>query len=125
MQAKRKNYTEKERNNIMPSRDTKFTKDNAREMQARGTKVRKENTARRKAVAHVLADLLSKPVSEGSKVTKLEWLVARAIDNTRDDVGLSDLLKIQELLGEKQMTFNFEKRNPSEVARDILEEIGE
>lgn len=109
----------------MPSRDTKFTKENAREMQARGTKVRKENTARRKAVAHVLADLLSKPVSEGSKVTKLEWLVARAIDNTRDDVGLSDLLKIQELLGEKQMTFNFEKRNPSEVARDILEEIGE
>ena len=109
----------------MPSRDTKFTKENAREMQARGTKVRKENTARRKAVAHVLADLLSKPVSEGSKVTKLEWLVARAIDNTRYDVGLSDLLKIQELLGEKQMTFNFEKRNPSEVARDILEEIGE
>ena len=94
-------------------------------MQARGTKVRKENTARRKAVAHVLSDLLSKPVSEGSKVTKLEWLVARAIDNTRDDVGLSDLLKIQELLGEKQMTFNFEKRNPSEVARDILDEIGD
>lgn len=109
----------------MPSKNTKFTKENAREMQARGTKVRKENTARRKAVAHVLADLLSKPVSEGSKVTKLEWLVARAIDNTRDDVGLSDLLKIQELLGEKQMTFNFEKRKPSEVARDILEEIGE
>lgn len=109
----------------MPSKNTKFTKENAREMQARGTKVRKENTARRKAVAHVLADLLSKPVSDGSKVTKLEWLVARAIDNTRDDVGLSDLLKIQELLGEKQMTFNFEKRKPSEVARDILEEIGE
>lgn len=109
----------------MQGKDTKFTKENAREMQARGTKVRKENTARRKAVAHVLADLLSKPVSEGSKVTKLEWLVARAIDNTRDDVGLSDLLKIQELLGEKQMTFNFEKRNPSEVARDILDEIGE
>lgn len=109
----------------MPSKDTRFTKDNAREMQARGTKVRKENTKRRKAVAHVLSELLSKPVSEGSKVTKLEWLVARAIDNTRDDVGLSDLLKIQELLGEKQMTFNFEKRKPSEVARDILDEIGE
>lgn len=109
----------------MPKSDTQFTKDNAREMQARGAKVRKENTARRKAVAHVLSDLLSKPVSEGSKVTKLEWLVARAIDNTRDDVGLSDLLKIQELLGEKQMTFNFENRKPSEVARDILDDIGE
>ena len=109
----------------MPSKDTQFTKENAREMQARSTEVRKENTARRKAVAHVLSDLLSKPVSEGSKVTKLEWLVARAIDNTRDDVALSDLLKIQELLGEKQMTFAFENRKPSEVARDILDEIGE
>lgn len=109
----------------MPKSDTYFTKENAREMQARGTEVRKENTARRKAVAHVLSDLLSKPVSEGSKVTKLEWLVARAIDNTRDDIELSDLLKIQELLGEKQMTFNFENRKPSEVARDILDEIGE
>lgn len=85
----------------MPKSDTYFTKDNAREMQARGTVVRKENTKRRKAVAHVLSDLLSKPVSEGSNVTKLEWLVARAIDNCRDDVALSDLLKIQELLGEK------------------------
>ena len=109
----------------MPKSDTYFTKENAREMQARGTEVRKENTARRKAVAHVLSDLLSKPVSEGSKVTTLEWLVARAIDNTRDDIELSDLLKIQELLGEKQMTFNFENRKPSEVARDILDEIGE
>ena len=105
--------------------DTKFTKDNAREMQARGAAARKENTARRKAVAQVLLELLSKPVSEGSKQTKLEWLVAKAIDNTRDDVALSDLLKIQELLGEKQMTFAFENRKPSEVARDILDEIGE
>ena len=109
----------------MPRSDTYFTKNNAREMQARGAASRKENTARRKAVAHVLSDLLSNPVSEGSKVTKLEWLVARAIENTRDDVALSDLLKIQELLGEKQMTFNFENRKPSEVARDILDEIGE
>ena len=114
----------------MPKSDTYFTKDNAREMQRRSAEAQKENTALRKAVAHVLSDLLSKQVTmrvEGkeTKVTKLEWLVARAIDNTRDDVALSDLLKIQELLGEKQMTFNFENRKPSEVARDILDEIGE
>lgn len=109
----------------MPNKDNKFTKENAREMQKRSTEVRKENTARRKAVAHVLSDLLSKPVKDGSTQTKLEWLVAKAIENTRDDVALSDLLKIQELLGEKQMTFNFENRKPSEVARDILDEIGE
>lgn len=109
----------------MSSKNTQFTKDNAREMQARSAEAHKENTARRKAVAHVLSDLLSKPVSEGSKQTKLEWLVAKAIENTRDNVELSDLLKIQELLGEKKMTFNFENRKPSEVARDILDEIGE
>lgn len=109
----------------MPKSDTYFTKDNAREMQARGTKVRKENTARRKAVAHVLSDLLSKPVSEGSKVTKLEWLVARAIDNTRDDVALSDLLKIQELLGEKQMTYNFNAAKDSEqILKDVFGDEG-
>ena len=109
----------------MPSRDTQITKENAREMQARGAEARKENTARRKAVAHVLSDLLSKPVSEGSKVTKLEWLVARAIENTRDDVALSDLLKIQELLGEKQMTYNFNAAKDSEqILKDVFGDEG-
>lgn len=110
----------------MPSKDTQFTKENAREMQKRSAVSQKENTARRKAVAQVLADLLSKPVSEGSKVTKLEWLVAKAIDNTRDDVALSDLLKIQELLGEKQMTYNIGNlKKPEDAAREILDAIGE
>lgn len=109
----------------MPSKDTYFTKDNAREMQARGTEVRKENTKRRKAVAHVLSDLLSKQVTmkvdgKETKVTKLEWLVARAIDNCREDVALSDLLKIQELLGEKQMTYNF---NAAKDSEHILKEV--
>lgn len=95
-------------------------------MQKRSTEVRKENTARRKAVAHVLSDLLSKPVSDGSNVTKLEWLVAKAIENTRDGVALSDLLKIQELLGEKQMTYNIGNlKKPEDAAREILDVIGE
>lgn len=104
----------------------KFTKENAREMQARSVDARNENTARRKAVAQVLADLLSKPVKDGSTQTKLEWLVAKAIDNTRDDVALSDLLKIQELLGEKQMTYNIGNlKKPEDAAREILDAIGE
>ena len=108
------------------AKDNKFTKENAREMQKRSTEARKENTARRKAVAHVLSDLLSKPVSDGSNVTKLEWLVAKAIENTRDDVALSDLLKIQELLGEKQMTYNIGNlKKPEDAAREILDVIGE
>ena len=94
-------------------------------MQARGAEARKENTARRKAVAHVLSDMLSRQVTmkvdgKETKVTKLEWLVARAIDNCREDVALSDLLKIQELLGEKQMTYNF---NAAKDSEQILKEV--
>lgn len=114
----------------MPSSDTYFTKDNAREMQARGTEVRKENTARRKAVAQVLSEMLTKQVTmkvdgKETKVTKLEWLVARAIDNCREDVALSDLLKIQELLGEKQMTYNFNAGKDSEqILKDVFGDEG-
>lgn len=109
----------------MPSKDTRFTKENAREMQRRSAVAQRENTERRKALREILVDELSKPVSKESKITKLEWLVMRAIENTREEVELADLLKLQELLGEKQMTFNFENRKPSEVARDILDAIGE
>lgn len=114
----------------MPSSDTYFTKDNAREMQSRSTEVRKENTARRKAVAHVLSEMLTKQVTmkvdgKETKVTKLEWLVARAIDNCREDVALSDLLKIQELLGEKQMTYNFNAGKDSEqILKDVFGDEG-
>ena len=109
----------------MPKSDTQFTKENAREMQRRSAVAQRENTARRKALREILFDELAKPVSKESKITKLEWLVMRAIDNTREEVELSDLLKIQELLGEKQMTFEFENRKPSEAAREILDAIGE
>lgn len=109
----------------MPKSDTYFTRDNAREMQERGTVVRRENAARRKAVAHVLSDMLSKQVTmkvdgKETKVTKLEFLVARAIANCREDVDLSDLLKIQELLGEKNMTYNF---NSAKCSEQILKEV--
>lgn len=114
----------------MPSSDTYFTKDNAREMQARSAEAHKENTARRKAVAQVLSEMLTKQVTmkvdgKETKVTKLEWLVARAIDNCREDVALSDLLKIQELLGEKQMTYNFNAGKDSEqILKDVFGDEG-
>lgn len=109
----------------MPSSDTYFTKDNAREMQSRSTEVRKENTARRKALREILFEELAKPVSKDSKLTKLEWLVMRAIENTREEVELSDLLKIQELLGEKQMTYNLNAGKDSEqILKDVFGDEG-
>ena len=114
----------------MPKSDTYITKDNAREMQSKAVKSRNENTARRKAVAQVLSEMLTKQVTmkvdgKETKVTKLEWLVARAIDNCREDVALSDLLKIQELLGEKQMTYNFNATKDSEqILKDVFGDEG-
>ena len=51
--------------------------------------------------------------------------MAKALQNTSNEVDLSDLMKFQELLGEKQLNLNFETRKPSEVAADILNEIGD
>lgn len=105
----------------MAKSDTYITNETAREMQRRGVAKRKENTARRKALREILFNELSKPVSKNSKITKLEWLVVRAIENTRDEVALTDLLKIQELLGEKQMTYNFSAAKDSErILKDVF-----
>ena len=112
----------------MASSDTYFTKNNAREMQARGVAKRKENTARRKAMRELILDELTKPVTEGSSVTKLEWLIAKAINNTKDDVNLQNLIQLQDLLGERQVNniVNITGHKPAEdAAREILDEIGE
>lgn len=109
----------------MPSSDTYFTSDNARDMQKRSAKAHIENTARRKALREILFEELAKPVSKDSKLTKLEWLVMRAIENTREEVELSDLLKIQELLGEKQMTYNLNAGKDSEqILKDVFGDEG-
>lgn len=109
----------------MPGRYTRFTKENAREMQARSAEAHKENTARRKALREILFEELTKPVSKDSKLSKLEWLVMRAIENTREEVELSDLLKIQELLGEKQMTYNLNAGKDSEqILKDVFGDEG-
>lgn len=100
-----------------------FTKENAREMQRRGVEVRRKNTERRKALREILIETLSQPISENSEVTKLEWLIYQAIKNIKNDVDLTDLLKLQELMGEKEMTYNFEKKKPSEIAVEIIKEI--
>lgn len=106
----------------------KITKENAREYQARGVEKRKENTAKRRALKEILMDELSKPVKEGSNTTKLEWLIMKAIDNTREEVTLGNLQQLQDLLGEKQTNniVNITASRPAEdCAREILDEIGE
>lgn len=110
------------------TKEYNITKENAREFQARGVEKRKENTAKRRALKELLMDELSKPVEDGSKLTKLEWLIMKAIDNTRDEVTLGNLQQLQDLLGEKQTNniVNITASRPAEdCAREILDEIGE
>lgn len=106
----------------MPSKDTQFTKENAREMQRRSAVAQKENTARRKAMRELILDELTKPVQEGSKVTKLEWLIAKAINNTKDDVNLTNLQQLQDLLGERQVN-NIVNLTANRTSEDVLKDL--
>lgn len=105
-----------------------FTKDNAKEMQRRGAEKRKENTAKRRAMKELLMNELAKPVTEGSTMTKLEWLIMKAINNTKDEVNLQDLQRLQDLLGEKTVNniVNITaSKSAEQCGKEILDEIGE
>lgn len=100
-----------------------FTKENARENQRKSAEKRKENTARRRAMHEILRDELTKPVTEGSKMTKLEWLIAKAISNTKEEVNLQDLQRLQELLGEKTTNSNINlitNRGSEQVLKEVF-----
>lgn len=110
------------------AKDYNITKENARENQRKSVEKRNENTAKRRAMKELLMDELTKPVTEGSTMTKLEWLIMKAIQNTKDEVNLQDLQRLQELLGEKttNSNINFQSTKSAEdCAKDILKEIGE
>lgn len=97
-------------------------------MQKLSSAKQKENTARRKAMRELLLDELTKPVTEGSNVTKLEWLIAKAINNTKDDVNLQNLIQLQDLLGERQVNniVNITaSKSAEQCGKEILDEIGE
>lgn len=105
-----------------------ITKENARERQRASAEKRKENTAKRRAMREILMDELSKPVTEGSTMTKLEWLIMKAINNTKDEVNLQDLQRLQDLLGEKTVNniVNITaSKSAEQCGKEILDEIGE
>lgn len=120
--------TKKVTNSKAMAKQYNITKENAREMQKLSSAKQRENTAKRKAMRELLMDELTKPVTEGSKITKLEWLIAKAINNTKDDVNLQNLIQLQDLLGERQ-TNNIvnitASKSAEQCGKEILDEIGE
>ncbi len=80
----------------------RFTRNgDARESGAKGTAVREERKKERQTLADVLREELQKKAASGSPMSKLEYLVAKAIENhAKGALSLKDLTYLQKLLGE-------------------------
>ena len=73
----------------------------AKEYQARSAEARKENRRERQTLAEVLRQQLQEKAADGSPMTSLEYLVAKAISNhAKGALSLKDLTYLQKLLGE-------------------------
>lgn len=92
-------------------------------MQARSAAKRKENTEKRKALAEYLRAELQKPYTKGGKLTKMEYLTAQMVKNLEKECTISDLLKLQRLLGEDKISVSFEEGNsPAERLAALINE---
>lgn len=71
--------------------------------------------ARKKTFAEVLRSELDKPISDGSDMTKREFLAARCVINLKDDITPKDLKILCEILGELDINVNVngEVRRPA------------
>ena len=73
----------------------------ATEAGAKGVAVREENKKERQTLAEVLRQQLQEKAADGSPMTRLEYLVAKAISNhAKGALSLKDLTYLQKLLGE-------------------------
>ena len=79
----------------------------ATEMQARSVEARKANRKERQTLAEVLRQQLQEKAADGSPMTRLEYLVAKAISNhAKGALSLKDLTYLQKLLGEDVQNIN-------------------
>lgn len=79
----------------------------AKEMQARSAEARKANRKERQTLAEVLRQQLQEKAADGSPMTRLEYLVAKAISNhAKGALSLKDLTYLQKLLGEDVQNIN-------------------
>ncbi len=79
----------------------------AKEYQARSAEARKANRKERQTLAEVLRQQLQEKAADGSPMTRLEYLVAKAISNhAKGALSLKDLTYLQKLLGEDVQNIN-------------------
>ena len=88
---------------VTPEGAVPFSEGTAKEMQARSAEARKRN----RTLAEVLRAQLQEKVSEGSPLTKLEYLTLKAIStHAKGAMEFKDLRDLQKLLGEDVKTVN-------------------
>lgn len=74
---------------------------------AKGTAVREERKKERQTIADVLRKQLEEKAADGSEMTKMEYLVARTLQNhSKGTLSLKDLTYLQKLLGEDTININ-------------------
>ena len=79
----------------------------AKEYQARSAVARKANRKERETLAEVLKRQLQEKAADGSQLTKLEYLIAKALQNhSKGTLTLKDLTYLQKLLGEDTPNIN-------------------
>lgn len=109
----------------MPSSDTQFTKENAREMQRRSQISKSNNVKRRKLIREILADELAKPISKDSELTKAEYIIMKMVLGLKEDVKPSDVKTLQEILGEYvQKVETTDTTPPEERLKKMMEDAG-
>ena len=87
----------------VPEGAVPFSEGVAKEMQRRSAKARKENRTLREA----LRDSLEKRASSGSEMSKLEYLVEKAISNhANGKLTFKDLKNLASVLGEDTLNIN-------------------
>ena len=86
----------------------RFTRNgDAREAGAKGTASRERSKKERQTLADVLRNELARKAASGSEMSKLEYLVAKALENhSKGSLSLKDLTYLQRLLGEDTLNIN-------------------
>lgn len=74
----------------------------AKEYQLKSAAKRKQN----RTIAETLRKALNEKIESGSRMTKMEWLVLKAMQNAQGNVSFRDLKDIQALLGESVQNVN-------------------
>jgi len=109
----------------MPSSDTQFTKENAREMQRRSQIAKSNNVKRRKLIREILADELAKPISKDSELTKAEYIIMKMVLGLKEEVTPSDVKTLQEILGEYvQKVETTDTTPPEEKLKKMMKDAG-